>query len=76
MGQLPISALVEIKTLEDGFLSLPHEGHTTCGLRERAETISKRVGLVIPLSHLVPPVMDLRETVMGGRDWTSAPLYG
>src|SRR5579863_3729909 len=68
--------LIKIEVLEDRFLRLKHESHTTRGLRERAQPISKRVGFVIQLGHFVPPVVNLREAVMRGWNWTGTPLGG
>src|SRR5262249_46530123 len=66
--------LIKIEILKDRFLRLQHESHATCSLRERDQTISKGVGFVIELGHLVPPMMNLCKTIMRGWDWTRAPL--
>src|SRR6185437_5713493 len=68
--------LVEFKILEDRLFTLQHECHAARGLGEGTEMIPKRVGLMVTVSHLVPPVVNFRQAIMCSRDGTNASFGG
>src|SRR5262245_34045497 len=67
-------ALIPAKIREDVLLLLKHEGHATVCSDKRAERISKPVRLVVVSTHLVPPIVDLMESIVGQRDRASSTV--
>src|SRR5579862_998783 len=62
----------EIVELRSFFLK--HVRHATCRNQECSKPITERLWLVIPVRHLMPPVMSLSQTVMRERNRTRRTL--
>ena|SRR5271165_863160 len=65
--------VVPAEVFENRFLALEHPGHIPCGLNERTKPEAKRFRFVIPVGHLVPPMVGLEKPVMGSRYRTLTP---
>jgi hypothetical protein len=66
--------LISAEVCEDVLLLLKHEGYATCCLNKCAKRVAKLVRLVVVPRHLMPPIVDLMESIVGQGYRTSSTI--